>query len=399
MKIVEINAKSIISRMRDGFFAMRYLPFRLTANIYRGCTHGCVYCYAACTHYYMRSSPNLFSKEIYVKKNAPEIFEKEIIKYEQRKKKSVIVIGNISDTYQPIEIKYRLTRRLLEICYEYNFPCFIETKSPLILNDMDIIEKLAERELIGVGMTVTSYDDNFTKLVEPFVPRSKFIHSQNRQKERILTLQKLSEIGVDTYLHITPYFPYITDKDIDSIIKDAAEAGIGNVIMAPLELSGFIWNRLKKVLATSEKYSYLIPLYEKMYFDNGRKLGARITTSEKNHYMLEKKVSELCKKYGIGYWAFTNPQFNTATISGAYKLRYPILLDYWKLALENGELRLKDVLQFAINYPVDKKYLSTLKEYFLSGKLFEGVYGIRKIVKNGEVVYVSTCRRKKKGIR
>jgi DNA repair photolyase len=237
-------------------------------------------------------------------------------------------------------------------------------------------------------MTVTSYDDNFTKLVEPFVPRSKFIHSQNRQKERILTLQKLSEIGVDTYLHITPYFPYITDKDIDSIIKDAAEACIGNVIMAPLELSGFIWNRLKKVLATSEKYSYLIPLYEKMYFDNGRKLGARITTSEKDHYVLEEKVSRLCKKYGIGYWAFTNPQFNTATISGAYKLRYPILLDYWKLARENGELRLKDVLQFAMNFPVDKRYLSALKEYFLSGELFEGVYGIRKIVENGEVIYV-----------
>jgi len=388
MKIVEINAKSIISRMRDGFFAMRYLPFRLTANIYRGCTHGCVYCYAACTHYYMRSSPNLFSKEIYVKKNAPKIFEKEIIKYRQRKKKSVIVIGNISDTYQPIEMKYRLTRKLLEICYEYDFPCFIETKSPLILNDMDIIRRLAERDLIGVGMTVTSYDDNFTKLVEPFVPRSKIVHSQNSQKEKILTLKKLSEIGVDTYLHITPYFPHVTDKDIDNIIRDAAEARIGNVIMAPLELSGFVWNRLKKVLVNSEKYSYLIHLYEKIYFYNGRKFGGRITTSEKYHYMLEKKVSELCKKYGIGYWAFTNPQFNTTTISGAYKLRYPILLDYWKLAREIGELKLNDILQFAMRFPVDKKYLSTLKDYFLNGKLFEGVYGITKTVENGEVMYI-----------
>jgi DNA repair photolyase len=358
MRVVEINAKSIISRMRDGFFAMRYLPFRLTANIYRGCTHGCVYCYAACTHYYMRSSPNLFSKEIYVKKNAAEIFETEIIKYDKRKKKSVIVIGNISDTYQPIEVNYRLTRRLLEICYEYDFPCFIETKSPLILNDIDIIEKLAERDLIGVGMTVTSYDNHFTKLVEPFVPRSKVVYSQNRQKERILTLKKLSEIGVDTYLHITPYFPHITDKDIDSIIRDAAEADIGNVIMAPLELSGFIWSKLKRVLAVSEKYSYLIPLYEKMYFVNGQKLGARTTISEKDRYMLEKKVSELCKSYGIGYWAFTNPQFNTAIISGVYKLRYPILLDYWKLAHENGELRLKDAINFAMKFPIDKKYLS-----------------------------------------
>ncbi|MDI3497157.1 radical SAM protein [Archaeoglobus sp.] len=388
MKIVETRAKSIISRMRDGFFSMRYLPFRLTANIYRGCSHGCVYCYAACTHYYMRSSPNLFSKEIYVKKNAPEIFEKEMAKYDQRKRKSVIVIGNISDTYQPVETNYRLTRKLLEICYKHDFPCFIETKSPLILNDIDIIEKLAERELIGVGMTVTSYDNEFTRLVEPLVPRSKFVRSPIRQKERILTLQRLSEIGVDTYLHITPYFPFVTDEDVERIIRDAAEAGVGNVIMAPLEISGFIWNRLKKVFKSSERYSSLIPLYEKRYFESGRKLGARITTSEKEHYKLEKKVSELCKKYGIGYWAFNNPQFNTAVISGAYRLRYPILLDYWKLTHEKGRLRLKDALQFAMNFPVDKKYLSALQEYFLNGELFKGVYGVRKIVENCEVVYV-----------
>lgn len=395
MKIVEISSKSIINKMRDSFFAMRYLPFRLSVNIYRGCTHGCVYCYAACTHYYMRSSPTLFSKEIYVKKNAAELFEKELTKYGERKKKSVIIIGNISDSYQPIEMKYRLTRKLLEICYKYDFPCFIETKSPLILKDIDIIEKLAEKELIGIGMTVTSYDDEFIKLVEPFVPRSGTVHSQIHQRERILSLRKLSEIGVDTYLHITPYFPYVTDKDIDKIIRDAAEAGVGNVIMAPLEVTGFIWNRLKRVLAKSKEYSYLIPLYKKMYFVDGRKLGTRITTSETHHYTLEKKVSELCQKYGIGYWAFTNPQFNTATISGVYKLRYPILLDYWKLTWENGELTLKEALQFASRFPVDKGYLSTLKEYFLNGKLFEGMHSIKKTIKNGEVVYVPISEEEK----
>ncbi|RSN72295.1 MAG: hypothetical protein DSO07_08470 [Thermoproteota archaeon] len=388
MKIVEMSSKSIINKMKNGFFAMRYLPFRLTANVYRGCTHGCIYCYAACSHYYMRSSPALFSKEIYVKKNAAELFEKELTKHKEAKRKSVIIVGNISDSYQPIEMRYRLTRKLLEICYRQDFPCFIETKSPLILEDVDIIEKLAEKELIGVGMTVTSYDNELTKLVEPFVPRSKIVRSQILQRERILTLKKLSEIGVDTYLHITPYFPHVTDNYIDEIIGDAAEAGVHSVIMAPLEITGFIWSKLKRALAKSRRYSYLIPLYEKIYFVDGRKLGARITTSEMHHYMLEKKVSELCKKYGIGYWAFTNPQFNTAMISGVYKWRYPILLDYWKLARENGELTLREALQFASSFPVDREYLSVLKEYFLNGKLFEGVYGIKKEAKDGEVVYV-----------
>ncbi len=386
MGIVEIHAKSLINRMKDGFFAVRYLPFRLTVNVYRGCTHGCVYCYAARTHYYMHSTPDLFSKEIYVKKNAPEIFEREIVKYESRK--SVIVVGNISDTYQPVELKYRLTRKLLEICYRHDFPCFIETKSPLILRDIDILEEVADRELIGVGMTVTSYDDDFTKLVEPFVPRMGPTHSQSGQKGRIAVLGKLAEVGVDTYLHVTPYFPHVTDASIEDIIRDAAEAGVGNVIMAPLELSKFIWNRLRRVLAASEKYSYLIPLYERMYFEEGRKLGARITTSDRDHYLLEKRVSELCNKYGIGYWAFTNPQFNTAVIGGAYRLRYPILLDYWELAREKGELRLKDAIQLASRFPVDGRYLSALREYFMNGKLFEGIHGIERVVENGEVTYI-----------
>lgn len=372
--------------MNNGYFAMRYLPFRLTGNIYRGCTHGCVYCYAACTHYYMKASPNEFSSKIFVKINSPEVFEKELRKYNHTKKKSVIIIGNISDVYQPIEMKYRLTRKILELCSKYDFPCFIETKSQLILKDLDIIEELAEKELIGIGMTVTSYDDKFTKLVEPFVPKHKYVHSETIQKERILTLKKLSSIGVDTYLHITPYFPEITDRNIEKIISDASDANVGNVIMAPLELSGYIWNRFSKSL--KEKFADLIPIYEELYFERGRKLGGRISTSEDHHYSLEKKVSSLCKKYGIGYWAFTNPQFNTAKISGAYKLRYPILLDYWNLAKENKKITYKDTLELANNFQIDKKYTKALREYWTNGKLFEGIHGIKKMDTRGEIYYI-----------
>ncbi len=87
MNVCEVDCGAFINRMNDGYFAMRYLPFRLTGNIYRGCTHGCVYCYAACTHYYMNASPNDFSKNIFVKINSPEIFQKELKKYDDVKKK------------------------------------------------------------------------------------------------------------------------------------------------------------------------------------------------------------------------------------------------------------------------------------------------------------------------
>jgi len=380
MKTIEIECKSFINRMNDGYFAMRYLPFRLTGNIYRGCSHSCVYCYAACTHYYMKASPNDFSKNIFVKINSPTIFEKELKKYNRvKEKKSVIIIGNISDVYQPIEMKYRLTRKILKLCLEHQFPCFIETKSPLILEDLDVIEQLAEQNLIGIGMTVTSYNNEFTKLVEPFIPKHKFVHSDIIQKERILTLKKLSSIGVDTYLHITPYFPEITDRDIEKIISDASNANIGNAIMAPLELSAYIWSRFSKILMENEKFKDLIPVYEEIYFNRGRRLGARISTSESHHFSLEKKVSLLCKKYGIGYWAFTNPQFNTAKISGAYRLRYPILIDYWNLAKEKGEIRYRDTIELANNFPIDSKYIKTLREYWMNGKLFEGIYGIKNV--------------------
>lgn len=386
---LEIDCKSFINRMDDGYFAMRYLPFRLTGNIYRGCTHGCVYCYAPCTHYYMGTSPDDFSKDIFVKINSPEIFQKELKKYDDvNKKKSVLIIGNISDTYQPIEMKYKLTRKILRLCLDYHFPCFIETKSPLILEDLDLIEELADQNLIGVGMTVTSYNNEFTKLVEPFIGKHRLVHSEIHQKERISTLKALSSVGVDTYLHITPYFPKITDKDIKEIISDASKANVGNVIMAPLELSKYIWSRLSKVLMKNDKFANLVPLYKDLYFKKGRKLGARISTSESVHYSLEKKVSSLCKRYGIGYWAFTNPQFNTAKISGAYRLRYPMLIDYWNLAKEKGEIRYKDAIELANNFPIDKRYAKTLREYWMNGKLFEGIHGIEKIDRGTESYYI-----------
>jgi DNA repair photolyase len=337
----------------------------------------------------MKASPNDFSKNVFVKINSPEIFEKELRKYNGLKeKKSVIIIGNISDVYQPIEMKYRLTRKMLKLCLKYHFPCFIETKSPLILEDLDIIAELANKNLIGIGMTVTSYDNDFTKLVEPFIGKHKLLHSEIYQKERILALKKLSSIGVDTYLHITPYFPGITDRDIEKILSDASDANVGNVIMAPLELSGYIWSRLSKILIKNDKFANLIPTYKELYFEKGRRLGARISTSENHHYSLEKKVSSLCKKFGIGYWAFTNPQFNTARISGAYRLRYPILLDYWNLAKKKGEIRYRDATELANSFPVVKKFLKTFREYWMDGKLFEGIYSIKRINAGDEPYYI-----------
>lgn len=387
MKITEIKCKSFINRMNDAFFAMRYLPFRYTSNPYRGCSHGCIYCYAVRTHYYLKSSPDAFSQDIYAKINCAEVLDKELQRFEKRERKSTLIIGNVSDAYQPIEMKYHLTRQILNTCLKYHYPCFIETKSPLILEDIDLLEKLGKQGLIGVGMTVTSYDEEFTRLMEPYVPRKKYFDSYNPIGHlRILTLNKMSSVGVDTYLHITPYFPFITEKDLEQIVRDASDAKVRSIIMAPLELTHSIRDRFITALRNTH-YAYLIPLYDNLYFKKGRKLGGRITTSEQEHFKAEQKVSELCEKYNVQYWPFTNLQFNFARTTGIYKWGYPILIDYYDLIQKNGKISLIDAIALAKNFSVDDRYLTALRKYWINGELFKGIYGIKRILEDGEIIY------------
>lgn len=378
MKAIEIQCKTIVNRMQDGFFAMRYLPFRLTANIYRGCFHGCIYCYAARSHFFVGSHPNLFSKEIFVKINADTMLDKTLRKYNEKSLKNILIIGNVSDTYQPLEMKYHLTRKCLEICLKHEYPCYIETKSPLIMKDVDVIEKLSNKGLINIGMTLTSYAEDFTKFVEPMVASSK---------RRIKTLGELSSIGVETCLHITPYFPIITNKDLEKMIRDASRLNINYVICAPLEMSSYIQGQLFSKLGESRDYSFLIAEYKRLYREEGRKFGARITTSYEFHYGLEKMIRSLCDKYNIGYWSFTNPQFHSARIGNAYRWRYPTVHDYWSVIKEKGEICLSDATQLAKGFNVDNKYLKSLERYWKNGELFKGITGVIREKNDSGIVY------------
>lgn len=376
--------------MQDAFFSIRYLPFRYTANPYRGCFHGCIYCYATRTHYYLKSNPDAFSKDIYVKINCAEVLDKELHRFRKLRRRSILIIGNISDAYQPIEMKYHLTRQILNTCLKYHYPCFIETKSPLILEDIDLLKKLAKQDLVGVGMTVTCYDEEFTRLMEPYVPRKKYFgSSKSTGYSRILTLKKLASAGVDTYLHITPYFPFITEKDLEQIVRDASKAKVRSIIMAPLELTKSIRNKLVSAFENT-KYARLIPLYDNLYLENGRRLGCRITTSEQEHFRAEQRLSELCKKHKIQYWSFTNLQFNSTRTVGIYKWGYPILINYYELIQKKGEISLTDAVALAKSFSVDDKYLRALQKYWMNGELFKGMYGIKRVLKDGEVMYTLT---------
>ena len=185
MVIKEIKSKSILS-------ASKVYPY--TVNPYTGCQHGCLYCYA---RFMKRFTEHweAWGQFVDVKVNAPDLLRREITK----KKPGKVWISGVCDPYQPLEAKYKLTRRCLEILAENGWPVVIQTRSPLILRDMDILKKAKNFE---AGLTVTTADDNVRKMFEPKAPAIE---------ERLAALAELHRAGIKTYAMIAPMLPGSAD--------------------------------------------------------------------------------------------------------------------------------------------------------------------------------------------
>lgn len=260
MKINEITCKTALSASR-----LPGLDYAL--NPYRGCEHNCVYCYAPS----VLNEKRKWGSFVDVKRNLPNVLAKELKK---KKKKGRIGIGTVTDPYQPVERKYEITRRCLEVLLKHDFPVCIQTKSSLILRDVDIIKKFSEKE---VGFTITTIDDKARKKYEP--------HSSS-VKERLSALKTLEENNIHTWVFIGPIMPFITEKNIDKLIENIAKAGVKKVIVDRLNLKPGVWEKIKTFL--SEYYSELIPNYENVLFT-------------KNDYFenVENKIRMICKEYNI----------------------------------------------------------------------------------------------------
>jgi DNA repair photolyase len=160
----------------------------LTANAYVGCLHNCAYCYAK---WYCKPD------EIRVKLNAPEILKKEL---KNRIPKEPVCLGSISDPYQPIELKYQLTRKMLQVCDELSYPVFIVTKSNLVARDIDLLSSLAKRNLVAINFTITAIEAKWLRKLEPCSPSNQ---------KRLEAMKILSEAGVPCNLYLSPYFPFL----------------------------------------------------------------------------------------------------------------------------------------------------------------------------------------------
>ena len=192
------------------------IPFDRSINAYRGCEHGCIYCFARPTHAYLDLSPGLdFETKLFAKPNAAELLRATLAKrgYQPRP----IAMGTNTDPYQPIESRYRITRQILEVCLDARHPVTITTKSDRVLADLDLIGELAKRNLIAVAISVTSLDPQLSRLVEPRAPSPA---------KRLAALGELVEAGVPAHCSIAPVIPAITDDAMEGIVARAAELGV-----------------------------------------------------------------------------------------------------------------------------------------------------------------------------
>lgn len=190
-------------------------PGDASINVYRGCEHGCIYCYARPTHEYLSFSAGLdFETKILVKPEAPELLRKELSK-KNWKPQALMMSGN-TDPYQLIEKELKLTRGCLEVLRDFRNPVGIVTKNALVTRDIDLLKELAEYNAVSVLISITTLDNKLATLMEPRTSKPHI---------RLETINKLNDAGIPTGVNIAPVIPGMTDSEIPEILKQSAEAG------------------------------------------------------------------------------------------------------------------------------------------------------------------------------
>lgn len=191
------------------------IPFDRSINPYRGCEHGCAYCYARPSHAYMGLSAGLdFESKLFVKPNAPTLLERELAA--EGYIPAPIALGANTDPYQPIEREHAITRAILEVLARTNHPVMIVTKSALVLRDVDILAPMAAKGLAKVAISVTTLDGTLARALEPRAPTPK---------KRLTAIKALHEAGIPVSVMVAPIIPAINDHEIEAILEAAKEAG------------------------------------------------------------------------------------------------------------------------------------------------------------------------------
>jgi len=234
MKYQELEVKSALNKIKGHF------PYKWDLNIYRGCQHGCIYCYAIYSHKYLNDT-NYF-QTIYYKKNILKCLENELSS--PKWKHELINIGGVCDSYQPIEEKLQIMPEILKLMIKYKNPIIISTKSSLILRDLELIKELSKITYVNIACTIITVDDNLRKIIEP---------GSSSIVERFKVLDQIKKhTDASTGIHIMPIIPFLTDQygNLNGLYKMAKKIDVDYVLPGVLYLRGqtrtYFFNYLKK---------------------------------------------------------------------------------------------------------------------------------------------------------
>ena len=287
-EVREERAKSIISRNDSPD-----IGFEQSINPYRGCEHGCIYCFARPTHSYLNLSPGLdFETKLFYKGNAPELLDAELRRprYEPR----IIVLGVNTDCYQPIEREHRITRRLLETLLEFRHPVGIITKGATIERDLDLLAELAKLRLVHVGITLVSLRDELKRDLEPRAASAA---------ARLKIMRKLSDIGVPVRVMFSPVIPFVNDHEMDHVLERSAEAGARWASYTMLRLPWEVKDLFREWLVQRYplKAEHVMSLVQQMRGgrDYDATFGTRMRGQGQYAEFTAQRFRLACKRYGL----------------------------------------------------------------------------------------------------
>jgi DNA repair photolyase len=269
------------------------ISFDRSINPYRGCEHGCVYCFARPTHAYLGLSPGLdFESKLFMKPNAPELLERELSAPGYVPK--VIAIGTNTDPYQPIERRYKIMRRILEVLDSAGHPVGIVTKSALVLRDLDILARMAKRDLVKVALSVTTLDAKLARTMEPRAATPP---------RRLDTLQQLVKAGVPATVMVAPVIPALNDDEIERILEAVAAAGVRHAGYVLLRLPLEVRDLFREWLMTNfpDRYRHVFKLIRDMRGgkDYDSTFGQRQTGTGPIAWMIGRRFEVACEKLGF----------------------------------------------------------------------------------------------------
>jgi len=244
VEYIEIKVKSALHQTRLPYGSK---PFTYSLNLYRGCRHGCPYCFARYTHWFLGFQNTFdFERKIQVKVNLLEVLEKELSN--PRRKRDWVSLGAVTDPYQPAEKKYGLARGAFRLLSKYGWPAVFSTKSDLVIRDLDVLKELADRSDAGVAMTLTTLDPALQKFLEP--------HAVSIDR-RLEALRRLKDRGIPCGIHLMPIIPFLTDTDeaLEGMVRKAVEIGVDYFVYNVLRLRGeVVRNYYFQVLKNADKY-------------------------------------------------------------------------------------------------------------------------------------------------